>query len=89
MIAVLVRDQDRGECFRSDTGGGQALESFLAREARIDEQTRALRGNQSGVAGAGRRKYRELDYDGASSLLDAESVGGRKHALAALRVQRA
>jgi hypothetical protein len=69
---MLVRDQDRGQCFTSRTGGGQALESLLARKPGIDQQARALGGNQGGVAGTGGRKYREFDYWGASSLLKAE-----------------
>jgi hypothetical protein len=70
---MLVSDQDRGQSFTSDTGGGQSLERLFARKPGIDQQARALGGNQGGVAGARRRKYREFDYWGASSLLKAES----------------
>jgi hypothetical protein len=42
VIAVLVRDQDRGQSFRSNADGAQALEGFLTREAGVNQQTRAL-----------------------------------------------
>jgi hypothetical protein len=74
VVAVLVRDQDGGKRFGGDADGGQALEGFLAGESRIDQEARALRGNESAVAGTGRRKYREFKDDGASYLLDAETA---------------
>jgi hypothetical protein len=70
---MLVSDQDRGQSFTSDTGGGQSLERLFARKPGIDQQARAFGGNQGGVAGTGGRKYRKFDYWGASSLLKAES----------------
>jgi hypothetical protein len=42
---MLVRDQDRGQSVGGDAEGGQALEGFLARETRVDQQARALSGN--------------------------------------------
>jgi hypothetical protein len=37
-----MRDQDRGQSIGGDADGGQALEGFLARESRINQQARAL-----------------------------------------------
>lgn len=75
---MLVRDQDRRQAFGGDADGAQALESFFARETRVDQQARAFGGNEGTVTGAGRRKYRELENEGASYLLEAETMGRRK-----------
>jgi hypothetical protein len=56
MVAMLVRDDDRIETGNVFADGGQALADFAAADARVDQNTRCLGGNENAVAGAAARK---------------------------------
>jgi len=66
-------DQDRGQRFARAPGGFQALEGFLAADSGIDQETGPLRGNQSGVAGAGRCEDGNFDDAGLPVSNDSAS----------------
>jgi hypothetical protein len=73
VIAVLVRDQDRGKRLRIGADGLQALEGFLAREAGVDQQARPLGGNQGAVAGTRGRKNRDFENRTPPTSLEPET----------------
>jgi hypothetical protein len=67
MIGVLVGDENRVEGLGSDAGGIEALEGLPAGEARVNEKTGPLAGDQGAVAGARGRENRDGD-DGVTLL---------------------
>ena len=64
VVGVLVGDENRGERLGVDARGVETLEGFFAGEARVDEETGPLRGDQGGVAGARGRENRDFDDRG-------------------------
>jgi hypothetical protein len=67
VIGVFVGDENRVQGFGGDAGGVEALEGLFAGEARVNEETGPLAGDQGAVAGARRRKNRDGD-DGVTLL---------------------
>jgi hypothetical protein len=52
VVGVFVGDENRVERFGSDAGGIEALEGLPAAQARVNEKTGPLAGDQGAVAGA-------------------------------------
>ena len=68
VIGMLAQsNENRGQRFGIVAGGFEALESFLAGESGVDEETGALGGNQRGIAGTRRRENRNFNDGRASS----------------------
>ena len=60
VVRVFVGDEDRVEGSRVGADGREAFEGFLAAEAGVDQQARAVGGDQRGVAGGRGREDGEL-----------------------------
>jgi hypothetical protein len=57
-----VSNEDRGELFGRDAGGGEAFEGLFAGEAGVNEEAGSLGGNEGGVAGARRSQDGNFNY---------------------------
>ncbi len=77
MIGVFVGDENRVEGLWGDARGMEPLEGLPAAQARVNEKTGPLAGDQGAVAGARGRENRDGDDESSPFIYDSREIGVR------------